>query len=172
LSTFQKLDFESKGIRGNRVNSVTEDEVGNLLVGTEKGLSYFNYKTEQFEQPSFAGITKQLLYEGVDDVTIDRQGDIWFAVYNVGVFHFDVQKETFNLYSKDKDSFNLIGSDNVRKIYEDTRGGIWLISFGTINYKPSGTDRFRIIEHNADKLMGIAEDQAGNIFIPTTKGFC
>ncbi len=114
---------------------------------------------------------------------LDRQGYIWVAT-NDGVLRFNpdvllrnpkaYKHYTFNL--KDKNS---LSNPQVRYIFQDSKGGIWLGTVGGglnkfLGESPDGNGIFKVYSTNKwmanDNIMAIREDKSGSIWVSTESG--
>jgi len=107
----------------NDVNSVLEDQAGNLWFATNNGISFWNRKTNKWssfyhnmEQDAQVFLT---LYE-------DSKGRIWAGTYSSGIYILDSKtgKELKHLSSEHTGSD--FAGDFVFNIIEDSQGSIWI----------------------------------------------
>jgi signal transduction histidine kinase/ligand-binding sensor domain-containing protein len=110
-----------QGLRHDQIRAMTEDETGNLWLGTDDGLTrydgryLYHYTTEQ-------GLSNSLILS----VMYDSKGNIWTGTFRGGAVKFDGQE--FHIFSVDEG----LPSDVVNWIEEDSSGNIWLATGGGI----------------------------------------
>ncbi len=116
------INFTTKnGLRSNEVGPIIEDKAGNILIGTGRGINRYNGK-------SFT------MLRGTDTFSItslleDKNGDIWFATMNNGVYRWN-EKRLTNFLSNDDHKFNLGAHYQlIMDILEDMQGNIWFSSW-------------------------------------------
>ena len=144
----------------NDVNSVLEDQNGNLWFATNNGISRWNIETNKWN--SFYHNTEQnaqvflTLFE-------DSRGRIWAGTYSSGVYILDgiTGKELKHL-SNEQTNGNFRG-DFIFNIMEDSQGNVWiggvrgdLICYNIQNdkYLSYGSNTIYIIEEfGPDKLL-------------------
>jgi signal transduction histidine kinase/ligand-binding sensor domain-containing protein len=129
-----------EAFRGLPVSAILEDSKGSLWVGTFAGIAR--------REPGATGFTHLTSLEGalvnliVQMLYIDRNGALWIATQNKGLFRLDLREEsggsTPMLIHFPQDSNNPMspGISPVMSFYEDSQGVLWM---GSIN---SGLLRF------------------------------
>ena len=105
---------EMGSIIGNSINSINEDNDGNIWIVTNKGINVFNgsswvYYSEKDQLPTNI----------INTTIVDSKGRVWIGTAK-GLVLFDNGK-----WSQFK-SQNSIAHNNVRVIKEDSRGNIWV----------------------------------------------
>ncbi len=114
---------------------------------------------------------------------LDRRGDIWVAT-NDGVLRFSPDAllrnpKAYRHYTFDRKDKNSLSNPQIRFIFQDSQGGIWLgTAGGGINRfmgeSPDGNGIFKVYSTNKwmanDNIMAIQEDKRGNLWISTENG--
>ncbi|WP_010664792.1 sensor histidine kinase [Marinilabilia salmonicolor] len=163
------------------VNSIVEDQQGNLWIGTGGGLARLNKSRTRFtifkHDPKDDQSIKN---DNVRALMADSDGNIWVGFWPVrGVNKYD--QRTGILKSYDRDSLTRASgvSDFVRAFYESEDGYIYIGTDGGgmsrydpenerfVNFKYS-PDNPQSISHNV--VSAISEDDRGNIWIGTENG--
>lgn len=86
-----KYNEESNSISNNSVRTITEDDEGNLWIGTSGGLNKLNKKTDTFKcYTTTDGLPNNNIY----GIVIDDDKNLWMST-NIGLSKFDVEKEGF-----------------------------------------------------------------------------
>lgn len=115
-------NFTNKdGLCNNNIGPIIQDKSGNILFGTNRGIcKYDGKKFIQIPETDLLSITS--LFE-------DRDGNLWFGVFDKGVYRYDGTKLTNFLY-KYKHTFY---GDKLEKfisdIIQDKNGNIWFSSW-------------------------------------------
>ncbi len=86
-------------LRDNVFLCILQDKHHNIWVSTEDGVYVYDTYMEKFHR--FDRVTsKNEKVEGVvSDMITDEDGDIWMAVEEKGVFHYDISKDELIFYS-------------------------------------------------------------------------
>lgn len=164
-------------ISDNRILSITEDESGNLWIGTyygglnkfEKNRERFNHYKHNPDDPNSLSSTD------VHSLLIDNSGILWLGTKKGGLSAMDLRTERYTNYKNDPNNINSISINNLSALFEDRSGTLW---FGTqdggINKFNKETGQFKSFKMKDglanDYVMGILEDDNGNLWISTCNG--
>jgi len=147
--TFQRNDT----IYGNQFfYDATEDNDGNLWIGSSKGLIEFNpsknlFKHYEHDDNNTNSISSNYIYA----LEIDNASqNIWMAAYNGGLCSYDLKAGKFQHYSKEDG----LSDNTVNSIEKDHHGNLWLSSNSGISVYNSVTKTFRNYGA-ADGLMNL-----------------
>lgn len=100
--------------RNNNIADIILTPDQKLWLGTEKGIYEYNGNT----------YTK-VLNHNIKDLCVDSRNNIWAATWSDGVYRFDHKTQKWISYPK------LNERNSAHIIYEDTRGRIWIGSYGS-----------------------------------------
>lgn len=114
---------------------------------------------------------------------LDRRGDIWVAT-NDGVLRFNPDAllrnpKAYRHYTFDRKEKNSLSNPQVRYVFQDSKGGIWLATAGGgvnkfMGELPDGNGSFKVYSTNKwmanDNIMAVLEDKRGNLWISTENG--
>lgn len=157
FSSFSKL----QGLRHDQIRSMTQDNLGNLWLGTDDGLTRYDGKFF-----SHFTTSQGLLNNLILSVFQDSAGNIWFGTFRGGVTRFDGKYLT--TFSTKSGLF----SDVVNFIFEDSEGAMWFATgAGVVKYQNSSFTILTVKEglcHNDTRTL--AQDKNGNIWIGTNGG--
>ena len=134
---------DTSSLSYNSINSIAEDDYGNIWVGTTYGLNKFDKETERFQRfGEEEGITNTYIY----GILIDKENNPWVST-NGGIFKLNMKKgitERFDV----NDGF---GSNefNVYSYYKNKEGVMY---FGGIK----GIDYFNPEEINSNQYGGFS----------------
>ena len=115
-----------QGLVQSQVQSVLQDNDGNLWVGTLGGLSKYNGKT-------FSNYSKKdsLAEDWITTIYKDRKGNMWFGHWAGGVSMYDNETKRFQnlkieLYTRFK---------KINSILQDKTGSFWIATDGSGIFK-------------------------------------
>jgi ligand-binding sensor domain-containing protein/signal transduction histidine kinase len=157
FSSLSKL----QGLKHDQIRSIAQDNLGNLWLGTDDGLTkydgkYFShYTTDQ-------GLRNNLILT----VIHDSKENIWFGTFRGGVTRYD------GIYLTSFGTENSGFNDVVNQIYEDKKGNLWFAT-GEGLTKYDGENLTRFTESNGlcnNDVRAVTEDKSGNIWIGTNGG--
>jgi signal transduction histidine kinase/ligand-binding sensor domain-containing protein/DNA-binding NarL/FixJ family response regulator len=178
------IENDSSSPGSNNIYSICGDSLNNIWIGTYgNGLNVIrNPKKLPFVFQRINQQNSNLSSNLVRNILTDHLGNLWIATtqgLNVldreriekGNFHFDT-------YFNDPENLNSISYNDIVHLFEDSKGGIWLGTFG------SGADRvvrnkdgkLNITHFNTenglsnDVIFGILEDNEGFIWLSTENG--
>ncbi len=173
-----KDSLDENSISHNHVTAITEDDEGNLWIGTSDGLNKFNKLTKTFNRYYYNKNTNQEVKTSpVNDLFYDSNKNLWVST-NVGLFKFDRRKEEFQrlIFSKNKDPENY----RVLTVYESPsdKGILWIGTSGGLyeyNIKTSKSKYYHKKENDpqslpSNKVQKILEDHSGILWFATGNG--
>ena len=149
------------------------------------GLYRYDPMTEEFKH--FACVFKDsstISHPRVLSANEDNKGRLWFGTEN-GLNLFDRETETFKRYYEDPGNPNSLFDDDIRNIYLDKQGTLWLATGflwfrqggGALSkYNPETDDftNYRISndgnESTGSAIRGLQEDSKGNFWVGTLAG--
>lgn len=140
--------------------SLTEDDQGNVWIGTLEGV-------ERFDGESFHRVTSDdgLSHNSVQNVYEDRQGNLWFGTYG-GLSRYG--KDFVNLTTAEG-----LAHDMVSRVLWGPQGNLWigthagLTKYDGLSYTTYTTDDGLA----GNDLYALTFDATGRLWIGTTTGF-
>lgn len=148
---------KKRGIKGNYLNtegvdkimhihSITEYEPGNLLIGSNDGLTSFNIsptmgnrKDTHLKEPILSNRFVYPIYK-------DTEGGLWIGTYYGGINYASPNRNYFTSYTHDKYE-NSISGNVVSDFCEDKSGNLWIgTDDGGLNYFDTKTGRFSVYQ--------------------------
>ena len=161
----------------SQIVAITEDKEGNFWFSGYHGLYKYNLETEELKYFSNnPDNPKGLPPDGVNRLLVDKDGDLWFSVYNNGVYVMDREHKIKTHYKFDPKNDSTISGSRIEEIYEDNEGNIWL---GTYNnglnlFLPESSSFKRYIpdaeNSYSSRVRVMFEDLKGDLFIGTRAG--
>ncbi|MEW6469217.1 MAG: two-component regulator propeller domain-containing protein [Bacteroidota bacterium] len=157
-----------QGLVQSQVQSIVQDNDGNLWIGTLGGLSKYNGK-------SFTSYSKKdsLAEDWVTTAYKDKNGNLWFGHWGGGVTMYDYENKKFQnlkieLYTRFK---------SVNAILQDKTGSYWIGTEGSgiFKFDPVANKMISISKKeglSSENITGLCMDTYGNIWIATDNGIC
>ena len=126
FKVYRHIAGDATSLGSDCINSLFEDDLKNIWVGTDLGLYIYHLETEQFT------LFKNTEDKQVYGVTKDSKNNLWMIVNNE-LCRFDIKARTFHLY-KNKDS------SKPTAICENNSGELW------VSYNDGRLRRYRYKE--------------------------
>lgn len=116
-------DYRGPALKG-RIHTIVEPEPGRLLIGSDAGLTNFNYDsgkyvTTSYSSPSDSGLSDDFVHE----IFIDKEGGMWIGTYFGGVNYMNPNSYNFIL---EKCTDNSAKGRVISKFCENGDGRIWV----------------------------------------------
>lgn len=177
---FSASSHRPNALTHNRVTALEFDTENRLWVGTYGGgISILDIERTGFENHVYRGNQAGTLSSNIIwDIFTDSQGTVWLAVDQGGLVRFDTEKGFIATRHKYYDTASLT-SDQVRIIYEDTNGDLWLGAFPSgVSFHNRSTGRVQSFKQEPDNstslshssILAIHQDANHNIWIGTEDG--
>lgn len=170
------LNFGNEDIPVTSVRTLFADSDQNLWIGVGTyGLACREYVTGELKMyshiPEFSGVKDLPTLFAV--VQRKKSGDIWFGMYNGGIYVYRKGEKVKHLTTKNS---AFLTSDCVSALYEDYEGNCWVGTRGGIGVRLSdGTDyRFETMNFNDSLSAGwiyvrdIVKDMDNSIWLATS----
>jgi ligand-binding sensor domain-containing protein len=161
----------------NRVYGIFQDRTGLYWVFTESGLFLWDRETDSVFQTEVEFTFLWHLKGGRDDFKLleTDDGSVWIPSATNGLFRYLPETGEFLIYRHDPSDPGSISSDNVTDIVEDSRGRLWVSTFGGGFNILSDAEQgiFEHIRHDpgnintipSDIIMDLMVDRSGNIWM-------
>jgi signal transduction histidine kinase/ligand-binding sensor domain-containing protein/DNA-binding response OmpR family regulator len=178
LSRFDGYNFKSfqhqKGVPGslgnNFIRKIFKYDEQTFWIGTDEGIYVFNLETEKFTR--FEPL--QQLF--INDIIRTKNGDIWIATKEKGVFCFLPKSKKLNHYSTS--TATKISSNEVSKLLQDEAGRIWIGTYGSgidvlnpvSNQIKSYTSSSAGAKLSSNVILDLYKDTNGDVWIGTMAG--
>ncbi|WP_205410278.1 ATP-binding protein [Aquimarina longa] len=158
-----------------RVLSILKSSKGVLWIGTDgSGLTKMTCATDGTTQEKryFNDISLNRGYY-IQSIAEDNRSNIWFGTYKNGLWYHNTSKNTFqkiSVYNSNKQE-----AKDIRTVFSDTKGRIWVGSSLSINVYSSDLELLAVFDNTTKGLKGtntesILEDRNGTIWLGLYNG--
>ncbi|MEN2256878.1 two-component regulator propeller domain-containing protein [Paraclostridium benzoelyticum] len=174
---FKRILSSEKQLTSQIVNSLTEDEFGNIWIGTDSGLDKYDTSLK-----NRMGFYKNKGNNSISESSINKvyyeKGNIWLGTSNSGLIKINVSNNEITRYSNNSDNKNSLPGNHINDIMKDSRGNLWICTnqgLAKYNYKTNNFitysneiyDKTSLI---ANDVISIIEDKSGLIWLGTYAG--
>ena len=153
---------------GEVVGPFCENKDGNIWIGTQNGLYFFNVSTRELSEYSIGGVK----YQKYDIRSLLLDGDyLWVGTYAEGIRVINLRTGAVKAYMHSREIPNTICSNDVLSIYKNRKGNIFVgTSSGLCQYDPV-VDNFRTMTNVGYMIsvVDIHEDMYNNLWVATSK---
>jgi ligand-binding sensor domain-containing protein/signal transduction histidine kinase/CheY-like chemotaxis protein/AraC-like DNA-binding protein len=171
-------ELDGKSIRSNFVTCLLPDALGNIWIGTWKGLDCFEKRTLHFihfshdpdDPESLGGIR-------ISSLAMDKSGTLWIGMQGYGLDRINKQDNriVFDHY-RHNNSIGSISNDYILSLCFDHSGNLWVgTENGGLNLLPRQSEKFKVYIHDnsnpnsirSNSIWSLMEDDAGILWIGT-----
>lgn len=172
-------------ISSNHIRAINQDDFGNLWVGTyNNGLNIIEKKGLKVKRILSDMKSSGLSANQVQSIVIDNN-EYWIGTFGGGLNYLNLagnpfnEKLNFKYFINNPDNLASLSDNRVYKIFKDSKGTIWIGTFGGgLNKLDRTANSFRRYRHDPsdseslsdDKVLSISEDSRGNLWIGTYGG--
>lgn len=152
-------------LNNNWVNTLIEDKNNKLWIGTVNGINILDKKTGKMETVD----RNKLAGKHVWTFLYTRDNILWIGTSN-GLYRYDEKADSFYVYQNKILKTNSIYGDDIRVLYEDSDGFIWIGTWGNglCRLNPR-TEEFINCPYLGDegRIGAIYEDKDKNLWLGT-----
>jgi ligand-binding sensor domain-containing protein/serine phosphatase RsbU (regulator of sigma subunit) len=164
------LVYQNQQLNLGEVYDIKSDRFGNLWLGSNKGLIYYNPVKGNFNR--YTPYDINLLnteHKAVYTIISDRSGAFWIGT-SAGVFRFDATSREFNAITSSSSVMNA----TVKALNIDHHGNMWIGTESGIFHHIRSTNTFKGYDLKEglinDSYTSIASDMEGRIFLGGYQG--
>lgn len=158
-------------IGSNYISALCENDE-NIWVGTDNGVFIYSFKTDSFSPFNKTTKNNIQITVTVNDITRDKDGNLWFATNGQGVFRYIPGQDLLTRYE-----FSMC-SGIIYDIFIDSENKVWAITnqgnsyMNWLNKAEDKFERFELVyKPSADKLssgsLAMCEDSEHNLWLGT-----
>ena len=130
IKNFRNHADNPASISSDFVHCCTEDQVGNMWIGTFNGLNRYDKSTGIFSRYTQQENKKSLSHSSIWSLYCDKQGGIWIGTYYGGINYCNPQQQAFREYQASSKEKEGLSSSIVSRITEDDKGNLWMCTEG------------------------------------------
>ncbi|MCH7732201.1 MAG: hypothetical protein IIB44_06750 [Candidatus Marinimicrobia bacterium] len=156
----------------NLIIDIAQSKDGFFWLGTAKGVYQFDPIKEIFSHFSLPEIEDTM---AVWVVTEDRDGWLWIGTDEKGVYRINPAENTIQQFLSSPDDSSGIINYSINEIYEDSRGDIWVGTYGgglsKFNFQTNRFTHYTMEDGLPNNTVyGMLEDNQGYLWLSTNKG--
>ena len=102
LKVFKFRSDDKSSLPSDQVYKIQEDAIGNLWVNTAQGYCIYNPITETFDRELAVWMQKHGMRGTPDNVLVDKNKNMWIAIYGKGCYFYDVHTNRSFLFSENR----------------------------------------------------------------------
>lgn len=176
---FTHNPIEYSSISNNSIHDIYIDNQNTIWLGVYNGgLNYYNGLSQKFSHVKQNPNNKNSLNDNNINVLYDEEKYLWIGTEK-GLNVWNKKTDTYQHFTHDYKNEFSIGSNAVWSIYRDSRGSMWIGTWGgglnLLNEKNGTFKRYFFDENDSNSIggnniYGITEDQNGFIWIASMLG--
>ena len=171
FTVYRHRPGDTTSIGANDISALHEDAEGNLWIGTNLTLSFYNRKKDAFINYSFAG--KSI----IRSLCSDHLGNLWIGSFN-GLYRLDPRTGKIEGYRANPGNPHQLASNLIISILEDSHRRLWVGTPMGLHLFLKNTNSFQRFQHSSNDpssiadnaVKAIAEDHNGNVWFGTIDG--
>jgi len=156
-------------LRNNFIFNCYQTREGRILLATGQGLYEYVKKEKYFRL--LDGFPEHIFYTTLFE---DSQGTIWAGTWRDGLYYVNPKTGQQGMFTHDAHEPNSIGSNRVNRIFEDSKGVLWIATEGglCLLHAADGTFKRYGTSHGlpSNLILAILEDMDNKLWITTSKG--
>ena len=158
FQVYNSNPFDTTALSGNRIWDIYEDKSGDIWSSTDKSLDLYIYGNNAFHR--FTTNSRPTF------VTEDKEGLLWVATENNGLFSIDKKTKAMRNFVRDpSDPFSISSSsfspEQFNPIVVDTAGNIWVGTSNGLNYYRKEKEAFT----NFTTLRGLSNNKINTLYL-------
>ncbi|MGL5379095.1 ligand-binding sensor domain-containing protein [Clostridium sp.] len=170
--------FEKDNLSSQYINSLTEDDKGNIWIGTENGINKINLSSGESEQFLQTSNPYNLNSTEIYKIYYDYKGYIWAGSYSTGAYKLDLKTSEITHYPYDKKDVTSLPGGMIRNFLRDKSGDMWITTDEGLSKFDNNTETFishknKIYDINSlvdNNTFSIIQDKSGLIWVGTYSG--
>lgn len=158
-----------KSFQSNFIYDIIQTSNDQIILATGKGLYKYNSRNSTFSV--IKNVPDYLFYTSIFE---DSKGNIWVGTLRDGLYTFNLNSDTANLYKHETENINSLSNNRINSIFEDSYKNIWIATEGGLCKLDKNGQTFKTYstENNfpSNLIYSILEDNNLNLWITTSKG--
>lgn len=158
-------------ITGNSIKKIFKSKEGNIIIGTNWGVCYYNKEKDNFKTETTFGAMMT-----ITDIYEDSRNNIWFATNNSGVYKNNLNTRTWKHYQYEAVNDNSLPNNSIIKIYENKEKQLILSTNGNglcfFDYENESFTTFHKDDEIFSKMVinSVEQDLNGHLWLSTNSG--
>ena len=157
------------------VRAMTTDALGNLWIGTSRGLIRYNPNTDehhlyQYDATSTADDSKHSSHQNVRAILSDNKGYIWVGTDPGGLSRLDTNTGLFTHYRHDPKDPNSLSDNRVLVLHQQPQGQLWVGTTNGLNRFDSKSNSFIRYQHDANYTSTLSDDGISALYTDEEDG--
>lgn len=165
-----------RSLISDAVFALYSDRAGRLWVGTDRGLTRYEPRTDDFANDIAAG--GALDGARVRALHEDHTGALWIGTFDSGLRRLDPRTGAVTAFRQDKNDPRSLSNDRVRAIMQDDAQRLWVATSDELNLFDYTSQTFvrygREIDNphslRDDDVMSLYQDRGGVLWVGTRAG--
>ncbi|MDF1617157.1 ligand-binding sensor domain-containing protein [Petrocella sp. FN5] len=155
----------------NQVGSLIDNQVmamelledGRILVGTAKGLVFYNPSTDTFIPWNI--LPNNLRIYDIEQVS---EHELWIGTYTNGLFYYNMNTNETIQYSSINDDYKTLSDNLVYTIHHDRKGRLWVGTNNGLNLLEKASKSFEVFKKGEREENQLANNSISDIFEDST----
>ena len=158
-------------LTGNKINKILRSKNGNIIIGTNWGVCYYNREKNNFRTETTFGAMMT-----ITDIYEDSRNNIWFATNNNGIYKRNMNTRTWKHYQHIPNNNKSLPNNSIIKIFENKEKQIIFSTNGNGLCRFNYDDETFINYNNNNELLdrmavsSIEQDSKGDLWMSTNNG--
>ena len=174
--SYTHTDGDRSSISSNNIRRLMLDSHGQIWLALDNGVDIYTPATDRFRHFDVRTSDGACVTGQTTEVIEDREGEIWIATVNSGLFRWNPVTECLTVYRHVPGDDTSIAQDYISTIYESKDGTIWIGTYseglcafskqtGCFTHYRKETDGRNCISDNS--IDAITEDSYGTLWLGT-----
>jgi ligand-binding sensor domain-containing protein/signal transduction histidine kinase len=170
---FTSINELNANIGDNTVNVIKNDDVGNLFIGTTRGLVKYDTSTKQLKKIVINNKNDNSILDAeINDIVIETDTSVWFGTL-LGLGHLNPKSGKLIKYTTEDG----LPGNTINGLIKDNTGNLWVSTTSGICRFDSSNGSFRVftkddgLQSNEFRPRSINIDKAGKLYFGGVNGF-
>ncbi len=170
LKRYKNAPEQAKSIGSNIVNSIYEDQEGNLWFCTNDGLSLYREQYDDFTTIRASGVVGRGLSDWIIySIGQDQKGRLWIGTYNHGLVIWDRKSDQWTYLNQKNDREHGLSNNLIYSIATLENGDILAGTAGGLNRIDPETMQVKRYKHHSNDPTSLSNDLVRSIFVDRDK---
>ncbi len=176
--SFTRILSGSNYLSNQDIYSMTQDEEGNIWLGTYNGLNKINIKEKNIQQFYNTEDENSISENTIQKVYSDKKGYVWVGTLTGGLNKINIKTNEVSRYKYDENDNTSLPDNQVKNILRDKDNTVWICTGSGlaryvendesfINYTNEIEDRHSLLNN---LIFSIIQDKEGLIWLGTYEG--